>query len=47
MEITCIAQTPRESTDEEEEEGLDGADPGDLRWGPAEMGDVVGLKDAE
>ena len=36
-----------ERADEEEEEDLHGADPGDVRGGVVESGDVVGLEDAE
>lgn len=46
-EVARVRGAAREGTDEEEEEDLDGPDPGDGRGGEAEGGGVVGLEDAK
>ena len=46
-EVAGVGKAAGESADEEKEEYLDGSDPGYVRWGMAEKGSVVGLKDAE
>ena len=46
-EETVVGGSAGEGSDEEEEEYLDAADPGDGGWRVVEGGDVVGLEDAE
>jgi hypothetical protein len=45
-EVARVRQPARERPDEEEEEDLDGADPGDVRRWTVEERGVVGLEDA-
>lgn len=46
-EISGVGEAAGEGSDEEEEEDLDGADPGDGAGGSLECAYVVGLEDAE
>lgn len=46
-EVACVGEAATEGADEEEEEDLEGADPGYVRRRAAEKSGVVGLKDAE
>lgn len=46
-EVACVCEAAGEGADEEEEEDLDAADPGDVGGWAREGGHVVGLEDAE
>lgn len=46
-EVACVCEAACKGADEEEEEDLDGADPGDCRGWEVECGGVVGLEDTE
>lgn len=46
-EVAGVGEAAGKGADEEEEEDLDGADPGDVGGGAAECGGVVGLEESE
>ncbi len=46
-EVARVGEAAGEGADEEEEEDLEGADPGDVRGRAVQRGGVVGLEEAE